>query len=381
MIAALRIARQRRLLTVVAVIALSVVCPAAAPAQTPAPNIKVLVNGTPVTLPQPPVIVRGRVLVPLRGVFERLGATVTWDPLAQTVLAQRGGTTVSLSIGATQAFVNGQAQFIDVPAMLIAGRTMVPLRFIGQALGAGVTWNAATSMVQVTSQGTAAAPAPGAPAGVTAPTAVAVPTATVAVTPAARPLGVGDLLTVTATGPPHATATYTINGLRTALLMSESPTQPGTYVGYYTIRPGDRVTNGNVVVTMTDPNGQIVTANAPVPVTINAAQAVAPAAPGGVAISAPAPVSAVGTPFTVSGTAPPGSRVKVTADYVGSVLFFNVHGSLGTQVVTADANGNWSATFTQAPPVRGVDLTISAAVVDQHGAARSPSMTIHTTIQ
>jgi hypothetical protein len=95
----------------------------------------------------------------------------------------------------------------------------------------------------------------------------------------------------------------------------------------------------------------------------------------------PGPGTAIRTPFTVTGTAPPGSLVKVEADYAGSVILINVHGTLGTQTVTADANGNWSATFTQAPPVRGVNVTISATLVDYTGAARSPSTTVNTTLQ
>ncbi|HLW49238.1 MAG TPA: copper amine oxidase N-terminal domain-containing protein [bacterium] len=368
-------------------------------AQTPAPYVKVFIDGSPVALSQPPVMARGRVLVPLRGVFERLGATVTWDALAQTLLAQRGATTVSLHVGATQAFVNGQAQYLDAPPMLIGGSTMVPLRFVSQALGAAVTWDAAASAVQITSQGTAVSPAPGAtstaaspaapvaapaqgvPSGASVPAGAPGVNASVTATPAGRPLGFGDLLTVTATGPTHAAATYTITRLRTGLLMSESPTHPGTYVGYYTVRPGDKVANTNVVVTMTAPDRQMVTATAPAPVTIDASIIVPPAASGAPVISSPAPLAGVGTPFTVTGTAPPGSIVKVQAVYTGSVLFFNVRGTLGTQTVTADANGDWSATFAQAPPVRGVDLTISAAVVDNTGRARSPSTSIHTTVQ
>ncbi|HKX19912.1 MAG TPA: copper amine oxidase N-terminal domain-containing protein, partial [bacterium] len=115
-----------------------------AAAQTTAPYIKVVVDGSPIYLDSPPMLLNGRVLVPLRGVFERLGATVAWDPRSQTVLAQRGATSISLTIGSSQAAVNGQAQPIDAPALLVAGHTMVPLRFISQALGAAVGWDAAT---------------------------------------------------------------------------------------------------------------------------------------------------------------------------------------------------------------------------------------------
>jgi len=132
-------------------------------AQTPASNVRVFVDGQPVGFDVPPQIANGRVLVPLRGVFERLGATVAWDDQTQTVLAQRGATSVSLVIGNTQAMINGQPAMMDVPAMLVGGRTMVPLRFVSQALGANVNWDAATSTVAIASGGAAAVPPSGLP--------------------------------------------------------------------------------------------------------------------------------------------------------------------------------------------------------------------------
>ncbi|HEV2439370.1 MAG TPA: copper amine oxidase N-terminal domain-containing protein [bacterium] len=129
-------------------------------AQTPAPYVHVYVDGQLVAFDVPPQIQNSRVLVPLRGVFERLGASVGWDDRTQTVLAERGATSVALVIGQTQATVNGQPAAMDVPAMLVGGRTMVPLRFVSQALGASVNWDASTYTVTIASSGTAAAPPP-----------------------------------------------------------------------------------------------------------------------------------------------------------------------------------------------------------------------------
>jgi hypothetical protein len=163
--------------------------------------------------------------------------------------------------------------------------------------------------------------------------------------------------------------------------MTESVNQPGTYIGNYAIQPGDYATGSSVVVSVTAPNGQLLTATAPNPVTINAAAYVPPPSAGPV-ITSPTSGSGISSPFTVRGTAPAGSLVKVQADYAGNLLLFNVHGTLGTQTVAADANGNWSATFNQAPPVRGgVNVTISAVLVDSTGAARSPSTAVNTTLQ
>ena len=98
-------------------------------------------------------------------------------------------------------------------------------------------------------------------------------------------------------------------------------------------------------------------------------------------IASPTPGSAITTPFTVTGTAPPGTLVRVEADYAGTMLLSNVHGTLGAQTVTADQNGNWTATFAMAPPVRQVTVTISASLVDDNGSARSPVMNVNTTLQ
>lgn len=92
----------------------------------------------------------GRVLVPLRGVFEALGATVDFDNATQTVFATRDTLQMQLRIGSTQANVNGQVRTLDVPAKTLFGRTLVPLRFVSEALGASVSWNEAQSTVYIT---------------------------------------------------------------------------------------------------------------------------------------------------------------------------------------------------------------------------------------
>lgn len=118
-------------------------CTAIASAQVPT----LIVNGQVVTFQQPPVEQAGRVLVPLRGVFERLGASVVYQN--GLINATGGGRNVSLHIGSTQATVNGQSQTIDVPPYVIAGRTLVPLRFVAQALGASVNWNPSDNTVRI----------------------------------------------------------------------------------------------------------------------------------------------------------------------------------------------------------------------------------------
>lgn len=117
-----------------------------------ADHIKVEVNGEPVIFSGAgPQKISGRVLVPLRGVLEKLGAFVDWTPATQTVIASRGNLDLQLKIGSRTAIVNGQEVALDVPATTIAGSTMVPLRFVGETLGADVRWDAGSSTVLITS--------------------------------------------------------------------------------------------------------------------------------------------------------------------------------------------------------------------------------------
>lgn len=96
-----------------------------------------------------PTMVRGRVLVPLRGVFEQMGAYVSWDEQSQTVVVRRGQDDIKLPIGSTTAWVNGDPITLDTPAMTLGGRAMVPLRFLGEALKADVNWLSASRIVQI----------------------------------------------------------------------------------------------------------------------------------------------------------------------------------------------------------------------------------------
>ncbi|MDP2857301.1 MAG: copper amine oxidase N-terminal domain-containing protein [Bacillota bacterium] len=122
-----------------------------------AQTVRVVVDGQLMRFDQSPIVAGGRVLVPLRGVFEYLGATVLWNPATNVVTAQRGDTQVQLAIGSRQATVDGRVVFLDVPATIVGGRTLVPLRFVSEAMGAQVDWDNATRVVTITS-GTTALP-------------------------------------------------------------------------------------------------------------------------------------------------------------------------------------------------------------------------------
>ena len=113
--------------------------------------VTVVVNGAPVSFDQPPVERAGRVFVPLRGVFERLGATVVYAN--GDINATGNGRNIHLHIGSTQAVVDGQTLTMDVAPFLIGARTLIPLRFVAQALGAAVNWSAANNTVYIRGNG------------------------------------------------------------------------------------------------------------------------------------------------------------------------------------------------------------------------------------
>lgn len=102
-----------------------------------------------------PIQRNGRTLVPLRNIFEALGANVNWDQSTQGIAANRGATSVFLRIGDHSAWVNGQRVRLDQPATIYRGNTLVPLRFVSEALGARVDWNNYTEIAAITTNGQA----------------------------------------------------------------------------------------------------------------------------------------------------------------------------------------------------------------------------------
>ena len=121
-------------------------------AQTDQQEIRVVIDGQPLQFgDQQPTEINGRVLVPLRGIFEKLGATVEWDRSTETIRASKNGLRVKISIGQLDASVNGDSVRMDVAATLVGGTTMVPLRFVSEALGGYVNWDQSNHEVDITS--------------------------------------------------------------------------------------------------------------------------------------------------------------------------------------------------------------------------------------
>jgi len=122
-----------------------------APANNPtsAMSISVLVNGNAISFDQSPIIQDGRTLVPIRAIFEAIGANVNWDPDTQTVTAARGDILIMLTIGSQVLHKNGQQITLDVPAQIYGGRTLVPARAVAETFGADVSWDQDSQTVTI----------------------------------------------------------------------------------------------------------------------------------------------------------------------------------------------------------------------------------------
>ena len=118
-------------------------------ASASASGIGVELNGTPLVFDQPPISKDGRTLVPLRVIFEALGATVNYEQSTKTITAVRHDVTVTLQIGSNSLYRNGQWVYLDVSAQSIGGRTMVPTRAVAESFGAVVGWEAASKTVTI----------------------------------------------------------------------------------------------------------------------------------------------------------------------------------------------------------------------------------------
>lgn len=104
-----------------------------------------------------PYIDSGRTLVPVRYLADALGVTdsnIQWNPVTQQVYLVQGNTTIDLVIGSTALTVNGQASQMDVAPVIKDGRTYLPARWVANALGYQVDWNAQYEVVIIWPNGT-----------------------------------------------------------------------------------------------------------------------------------------------------------------------------------------------------------------------------------
>ncbi len=111
--------------------------------------ISVSFNGENIEFDVAPQIINERTMVPLRAIFEALGATVDWNDDTQTVTSIKDNTTISLTINNPTMYINDETVVLDSPACLVNGRTLVPVRAISEAFAIQVEWKENTTPVPI----------------------------------------------------------------------------------------------------------------------------------------------------------------------------------------------------------------------------------------
>lgn len=150
----------------IALAALLLLLSAAVPAAAAGSDVTIFFNGVKQQYAPPPQIINGRVLVPMTSIFEAFGAQMNWDSASRTAIAFKEGKYVAVKVGskvgikADATVINGKYQLsnsqnvsLDAAPVIVNSRTMVPLSFVSQALGAQVSWLGNTRQVFINNDG------------------------------------------------------------------------------------------------------------------------------------------------------------------------------------------------------------------------------------
>ena len=350
---------------------------AAIPAFAAGP-VSVTVNGNAANLNPPPTERAGRVFVPLRGVFEQLGASVVYQ--SGVINATGRGHNISLKIGSQQATVDGQQQNVDVAPFIIGASTYVPLRFVSQALGATVNYDGANRVVAINTNGNTTAQNP--------------PNQTITPVPGAN--GQSGAITLTneqpgrgasvsarrpTIGATFAGGTVEPNTIRITLdqtdVTNDSTRSPSgfLYAPRSPLQPGQH----RVRVTGTDTNGGSFNRG------WNFSSGTSTALVGSITNVRPANGTTVPRQFVVSGRTTPGARVVVQigansgggnttiGGIIGAILGANgAQGASTSSTVIADGNGRFQTQFSINAP-SGTQLLLAISATDpQTGATGTP---------
>ncbi len=115
-------------------------------------EIRVYIDNVRLSFDQAPVIQNERTLVPMRAIFEALGAEVEWNGENKSIIATRNSDFIGMFIDSTIASINGMNVALETSPIIINERTMVPLRFVSEALNCEVNWDGNTRSVYIVSE-------------------------------------------------------------------------------------------------------------------------------------------------------------------------------------------------------------------------------------
>ena len=112
-------------------------------------EIGVYLEGNKISFDVPPQTLNDRTMVPIRAIFEAMGATVTWEESTQTAICIKENTTVKMTVDSMVEYINDVPYTMDVSPVIIGGRTLAPARYVAEAFGYNVNWDNATNSVLI----------------------------------------------------------------------------------------------------------------------------------------------------------------------------------------------------------------------------------------
>ena len=112
-------------------------------------NISLQINGSEISAEVPPTIIDGRTMVPVRAIFEAVGANIDFDAETKTITAKKGDATVNMTVGTKVATVNSKEVQLDAPVVIVNGRTLAPARFVAETFGYTVQWDSENKIVKI----------------------------------------------------------------------------------------------------------------------------------------------------------------------------------------------------------------------------------------
>ena len=96
-----------------------------------------------------PQIISGRTMVPIRGIFEYMGATVEWDEATKTAICTKGNTIVKITVNSPDMYINNQIRKMDIAPCVVDGKILAPARFVAEAFGGEAYWNKPYNTVNI----------------------------------------------------------------------------------------------------------------------------------------------------------------------------------------------------------------------------------------
>ena len=113
--------------------------------------ISVTLDGEKLTFDVEPALIDGRTMVPIRAIFEAMGAVVEWDNDTQSAICTKGDTIVKMTIDSPTIYINDVPSQMDTSPVIINGRTLAPARFVAESFGYKVEWDNENAIAKITS--------------------------------------------------------------------------------------------------------------------------------------------------------------------------------------------------------------------------------------